>query len=42
MYHLFASQGFGADHDGAVLFDASTFVGHLYRDFSQSERAFIP
>ena len=31
MYHLFASQGFGADHDGATLFDASTFVGHLYR-----------
>ena len=31
MYHLFASQGFGADHDGAQLFDATTFVGHLYR-----------
>ncbi|CAK8999297.1 unnamed protein product [Durusdinium trenchii] len=31
MYHLFASQGFGADHDGATLFDPSTFVGHLYR-----------
>ena len=31
MYHLFASLGFGSNHDGANLFDASTFIGHLYR-----------
>eukprot|EP00434_Breviolum_minutum_P021727 symbB.v1.2.019178.t1/scaffold1558.1/size111825/1 len=30
MYHLFASLGFGSNHDGANLFDASTFIGHLY------------
>ena len=31
MYHLFASLGFGSNHDGANLFDASTFIGSLYR-----------
>lgn len=31
MYHLFASLGFGSDYDGPQLFDASTFVGSLYR-----------
>merc|ERR1712228_583125 len=30
MYHLFASQGFGAKYDGARLFDPATVVGHLY------------
>ena len=31
MYHLFASQGFGATYDGPALFDPSTFIGFLYR-----------
>jgi len=30
MYHLFASQGFGAKYDGPRLFDRTTVVGHLY------------
>ena len=39
MYHLFASLGFGSNHDGANLFDASTFIGHLYR---QEPQFFFP
>ncbi|CAE7409165.1 unnamed protein product [Symbiodinium natans] len=31
MYHLFASLGFASRYDGPALFDASTFVGALYR-----------
>ena len=33
MYHLFASLGFASRYDGPALFDASTFVGALYRTF---------
>lgn len=31
MYHLFNSQGFARRYGGDSLFDASLFVGHLYR-----------
>lgn len=42
MYHLFASLGFGSNHDGANLFDASTFIGHLYRQEPQVFCFFFP